>query len=107
MSDTPPMRRCTTLAVAALSLSACTAVTQDLGKGGASPGIYVCGGRATISAVGAAVIYSANGALTFDCGSGAFFGQGYPASNLPTMPNTASPQISGFPPLGRPPTTTP
>ena len=100
------MRLCTTL-LAALSLSACNAVTKDLGTVGSAPGIYVCAGKATVATSGQALIYGVNGMISFDCGSGAYFGGGYPASNLPIVPSAASPQISGFPPIGRSPTTAP
>ena len=101
--------RCITLAVAALSLSGCgKALVQDLGAAGSAPGMIYCAGHASISGVGqVGMVGGANFNITSDCGNGAYIGSAYPTGPLPTMPTTTTPQITGFPPIGRPPTTTP
>jgi hypothetical protein len=88
------------LALLVLLLAGCNHVTQDLGNAGKAPGEQFCYGKATITGIGQAVIYGANFSLSFDCGNGAYWGQGQPTGPLPSMPT--SPQISDFLPLNRP-----
>lgn len=93
-----------TVLTALIALSGCGAVTKDLSAAGKGPGIWVCAGKGTLSVVGQLGMFgSGSGAITYDCGAGAYFGQGYPASNLPTMPAATTPVIKEFPPLGAPP----
>jgi hypothetical protein len=90
--------------LAALALSGCGAITKDLGNAGKAPGIYVCAGKGTISVVGQVGMFGgANGSITYDCGTGAYVGQGYPAANLPLVKSAVPMGIEGFPPLGTPP----
>lgn len=96
------MKRLALLAL--LPLATCGAYTKDLGNAGKAPGMYFCAGQASISTIGQIAIYGANGNITFNCGNGAYFGQGYPTGPLPTLPQASSPNIPNFPPLGQPPT---
>ena len=88
-------------------VSGCSGVSKDLGAAGKAPGLYYCAGKFTMTSVGQISMgLGANGSISGDCGSGAFFGQGYPATTLPLLPSANSPQIKEFPPLGAPPTPT-
>ena len=93
---------------AVVALGGCSGVSKDLGAAGKAPGIYVCAGQGAISASGqVAVMPGISGSIMFNCGQGAYFGQGYPSATLPVIPSGGSPNIGSFPPLGTPPTTSP
>lgn len=88
------------LLLALLPLAACGAITKDLGAVGQQPGMYFCAGEGTISVVGQVAIYGGNGAVTFKCGQGAYFGGARPVGPLPTLQQPSqTPQIPNFPPI--------
>lgn len=89
------------LVISVLSLVGCHQTTQDLGFAGKNPGMLVCGGAGSISINGQAMVYAGSGMVTFSCGQGAYFGQGFPAANLPLVPSLEpTPKIPSMPPLG-------
>lgn len=81
-------------------LAGCSSIQQDVSAIGKAPGIWVCAGKASVAASGQALVYGVNGNIMFDCGSGAYFGGGFPAANLPVVPNAANPVVTSMPPLG-------
>ena len=87
-------------------LAGCQGIQQDVSAVGKSPGMWVCAGKASVSASGQALVYGVNGNIMFDCGSGAYFGGGFPAANLPTVPSIGNPNIPSMPPLGPMPSVT-
>lgn len=92
--------------LALLPLVACAPITRDLSSAGKGAGMYFCAGQGSVSVVGQASMVSGNGSVTFNCGQGAYFGQGYPVGPLPTLPQLSQvPQIPNFPPIGNPPAT--
>lgn len=96
------------LLILPLAAAGCSHITADLSSAGQGPGIYVCAGKGVVSAVGQiGMLGGANGSVTFDCGAGAYFGQGRPApASLPNVPSGASPTV-GMPTLEEPPVATP
>jgi hypothetical protein len=66
-----------------LALAGCSSITQGIGVAGTSPGGFDCGGKGVVSIIGSVgPSAAANGSVTFDCGPGAYFRQGMPASEI-------------------------
>jgi hypothetical protein len=98
------------LVFAGFALNGCGQVQKDLGVAGQNPGMMVCGGGGSISITGQAMAYGGTGSVMWSCGTGSYFGQGYPAQNLPLVPDMASmSHLPSMPPLGPgpPPRATP
>lgn len=91
------------IALVCLALAGCASAAKDLGTAGAHPGIIVCAGKFSLSAVGEVQMIGANASITGDCGAGAYFGQGYPAAQLPNAQPSGAATIV-MPPLQNPPT---
>ena len=92
------MRSLFIAALGVLFLSGCGFLARDIGYAGANPGSMECSGKAVITAQGSTTLSAGlggsgmnGGTITFDCGSGAYFKQGSPATDQAIQAPAKSP----------------